>query len=108
MTPLAGTPKERLARGMTALSENTYLSSIRAGLVAVVPLTIVGGLFLIVAYLPVNGWAGRVAPYLMDLREFDQVILSGRIPILNEFLDGLEPEFRPGERDASCLAEVVK
>ena len=32
---------------LTALGENTYLSAIRAGMVSVVPLTIVGGLFMI-------------------------------------------------------------
>jgi cellobiose PTS system EIIC component len=41
-----------------------YLSAVRAGMVAIVPLTIVGGLFTIVAYLPVPGWEGRVAPWL--------------------------------------------
>ena len=50
-------------RALTALSENTYLSAIRAGMVAIVPLTIIGGLFLIVAHLPVTGWEARVAPY---------------------------------------------
>ena len=49
---------------LTALSENTYLSAVRAGMVSVVPLTIIGGLFMIVAYLPVRGWDARVAPYL--------------------------------------------
>jgi cellobiose PTS system EIIC component len=48
---------------MTALGENTYLSAIRAGMVAVVPLTIIGGLFMIVSHLPVSGWDARVAPY---------------------------------------------
>jgi PTS system cellobiose-specific IIC component len=48
---------------LTAISENIYLSAIRAGMVAVVPLTIVGGLFMIVAHLPVEGWDARVAPY---------------------------------------------
>ena len=48
---------------LTALSENTYLSAVRAGMVAIVPLTIIGGLFLIVAHLPVAGWDARVAPY---------------------------------------------
>jgi PTS system cellobiose-specific IIC component len=52
-----------LLRGLSALSENTYLSAIRAGMVAIVPLTIVGGLFLIVSHLPVAGWEARVAPY---------------------------------------------
>jgi PTS system cellobiose-specific IIC component len=41
-----------------------HLAAIRAGMVAIVPLTIVGGLFMIVAYLPVRGWDARVAPYL--------------------------------------------
>jgi PTS system cellobiose-specific IIC component len=51
------------AAALGRLSENTYLSAIRAGMVAVVPLTIVGGLFMIVAYLPLQGWDTRVAPY---------------------------------------------
>lgn len=54
----------RVVRTLTSLSENTYLAAIRAGMIAVVPLTIVGGLFMIVAYLPVAGWEARVAPYL--------------------------------------------
>ena len=54
----------RVVQTLTSLSENTYLAAIRAGMVAVVPLTIVGGLFMIVAYLPVAGWDARVAPYL--------------------------------------------
>ena len=53
-----------LNTGLQALSENLYLSAIRAGMVAVVPLTIVGGVFMIVAYLPIAGWDARVAPYL--------------------------------------------
>lgn len=57
-----------VVRALTALSENVYLSAIRAGMVAIVPLTIIGGLFLIVAYLPVMGWDVRVAPYLPVLR----------------------------------------
>ena len=61
-------PHTRLARALTALSENTYLSATRAGMVAVVPLTIIGGLFLIVAFLPVSGWEARVAPFLPVLQ----------------------------------------
>jgi len=59
----APSPHTRVARALTALSDHTYLSAIRAGMVAVVPLTIIGGLFLIVAHLPVSGWEARVAPY---------------------------------------------
>jgi len=55
---------QRIVPTLTALSGNTYLSAIRAGMVSVVPLTIIGGLFMVVAYLPVSGWEARVAPYL--------------------------------------------
>ena len=56
-------PTGRLARTLTALSDNTYLSAIRAGMVSVVPLTIIGGLFMIAAHLPVSGWDALIAPY---------------------------------------------
>ena len=52
-----------LVKALTALSENTYLSAVRAGMVAVVPLTIVGGLFTIVAFPPVESWQAAVLPY---------------------------------------------
>jgi PTS system cellobiose-specific IIC component len=53
---------------LTALSENTYLSAIRAGMVSVAPLTIIGGLFMIVSYPPVAGWEARIAPYFRLLQ----------------------------------------
>jgi cellobiose PTS system EIIC component len=58
----------RILPALTAVSENTYMSAIRAGMVSVVPLTIIGGLFMIVAYLPVGGWDQRVAPYRQILQ----------------------------------------
>ena len=54
----------RLAAALTRLSENVYFSSIRAGMVSIVPMTIVGGVFMIVAYFPSRGWEARVEPYL--------------------------------------------
>jgi len=59
---------KRVVPVLTALSENTYLSAIRAGMVSVVPLTIIGGLFIIVSYFPVKGWDKVVAPYLQLLQ----------------------------------------
>ena len=53
----------RIPAVLTALSDTPSLAAIRAGMVAIVPLTIVGGLFMIVAYLPVSGWEARMAPY---------------------------------------------
>src|SRR2546425_4798078 len=37
-------------------------------MVSVVPLTIIGGLFIIVSYFPVKGWDKVVAPYLQLLQ----------------------------------------
>ncbi len=49
---------------LTALSDNIYMSAIRSGMVSVVPLTIIGGLFMVIANLPVPGWEERMEPYL--------------------------------------------
>ncbi len=54
----------RIASLLNALSENTYLSAIRAGMVSVVPLTIIGGFFMVISYLPFPGWEQRVERYL--------------------------------------------
>ena len=64
MNPSAGFLNQRLAPALAALSENTYLSAIRAGMVSIVPLTIIGGFFLIVSYFPSAGWAKIVEPHL--------------------------------------------
>src|ERR1044071_4476661 len=64
----AGFLSDRVVPVLTALSENTYLSAIRAGMVSVVPLTIIGGLFIIVSYFPVTGWDKVVAPWLQHLQ----------------------------------------
>jgi PTS system cellobiose-specific IIC component len=63
VTHLTGLLNRRVVPVLTALSENSYLSAIRAGMVSVVPLTIIGGLFTVVSNLPVAGWASRLAPY---------------------------------------------
>ena len=63
-----GIVSNRLAPALTALSENTYLSAIRAGMVSIVPLTIVGGLFMIIAYFPNSRWEKLVQPYLQLLQ----------------------------------------
>lgn len=60
--------QRHLVPALTALSDNTYLSAIRAGMVSVVPLTIIGGLFMIVAFLPFAGWETFIAPHLALLQ----------------------------------------
>jgi PTS system cellobiose-specific IIC component len=68
MSSPGGFLQRHLVPALTALSENTYLSSIRAGMVSVVPLTIIGGLFMIVAFLPIAGWEKFIAPHLQLLQ----------------------------------------
>lgn len=63
MKPAADFLHRHVVPPLTALSENTYLSAIRAGMVAIVPLTIIGGLFMVVAFFPAAGWERLVAPY---------------------------------------------
>ena len=58
----------RLATALAAIGDNAYLSAVRAGMVSVVPLTIVGGLFMIVAYFPSAAWEARIAPYRQALQ----------------------------------------
>lgn len=45
---------------------------------------------------PVADYFGPVAPYVCDLHEFDEIILSGSRPRLRTFVDGLELQFHPG------------
>jgi PTS system cellobiose-specific IIC component len=66
--PLQGVLNRFVVPPLTALSENTYLTAIRSGMVSLVPPTIVGGVFLIACYFPVGGWDAIVAPYLPVLQ----------------------------------------
>ena len=68
MNPSSGFLNKHIVPALTALSDNTYMSAIRAGMVSVVPLTIIGGLFMIVSFLPVTGWDAVVKPYLQLLQ----------------------------------------
>jgi PTS system cellobiose-specific IIC component len=64
VTQESGFLNRYLVPPLTALSENTYLSAIRAGMVSIVPLTIIGGVFLIIGNFPVASWKTIVSPYL--------------------------------------------
>jgi PTS system cellobiose-specific IIC component len=63
MHRVTGLLNQYVVPALTKVSDNTYLSAIRAGMVSVVPLTILGGLFTIVAHPPVSDWEARLAPY---------------------------------------------
>ena len=82
MSRAIGLLNKHIVPALTALSENTYLSAIRAGMVSVVPLTIIGGLFIIVSFLPVPGWDKLVAPWLPLL----QVPVTATFGLLSVFV----------------------
>jgi cellobiose PTS system EIIC component len=65
---VTGFMNRHLVPALSVLSENTYLSAIRAGMVSVVPLTIIGGFFLIITFLPLAGWDQVVEPYAQLLQ----------------------------------------
>ena len=73
---------KRLMPVLTALSENTYLAAVRAGMVSVVPLTIIGGVFMIISFFPWPGWDKIVAPYLQLL----QVPVTATFGLLSVFV----------------------
>lgn len=82
MTKATGWLNKYVVPPLTALSENTWLSAIRAGMVSVVPLTIIGGLFIIISFLPVSGWDKIVQPYLGLL----QVPVAATFGLLSVFV----------------------
>jgi N-acyl amino acid synthase of PEP-CTERM/exosortase system len=55
---------------------------------------------------PETDYYGTVSPYLMDLKEFDAVISGHRMAALDDFLAGLEAEFRPVEDNAGVVPIV--
>src|SRR5258708_35245466 len=81
-SPSTGFLNKYIVPALTAVSENTYMSAIRAGMVSVVPLTIIGGLFIIVSYLPITGWDKIIAPYLPLL----QVPVTATFGLLSVFV----------------------
>ena len=82
MTQPNGPRTRFLVRALTALSENTYMSAIRAGMVSIVPLTIIGGLFMIVAEFPSESWKAIVQPY----RPLLQVPVTATYGLLSVFV----------------------
>ena len=57
------TAPARVAARVTALADAPIPAAIRAGVVAVVPLTIVGGLFMLLAHPPLPALEARLAPW---------------------------------------------
>ena len=67
MEKFAGFLEKKIVPPLTKFSENKYMSAVRAGMVATVPFTIIGSIFMIIAHFPVGGWNKIVAPYITIL-----------------------------------------
>ncbi len=67
---------------LTAISENTYLSAVRAGVVSLVTPTIIGGLFLIVRQFPLGGWDKFASSHLPIL----QIPVTATFGLLSVYL----------------------
>ena len=108
MNGATGLLNKHLVPALTALSENTYLSAIRAGMVSVVPLTIIGGLFMIVSYLPITGWDEMVAPYL-PLLQIPVTATFGLLSVFACFAIGydLGKQFKQEAVVSAAMATVI-
>ena len=62
-TSPASSTLRRFAERVTALADAPIPAAIRAGVVAVVPLTIVGGLFMLIAHPPLPALERAIAPW---------------------------------------------
>ena len=82
MTPAVPTSSHRFAAALAVLSENTYLAAIRAGVVSIVPLTIIGGLFMVISFFPSARWEDIVKPHLQLL----QVPVTATFGVLGLFV----------------------
>lgn len=60
--------RNKIDPALLVISENIYLSAVRNGLVSVTPLTIIGGVFVIISFFPVPGWNKLIAPLLPVLK----------------------------------------
>jgi PTS system cellobiose-specific IIC component len=100
--------KDRIAPALVAMSENHYMAAIRAGMVAIVPLTIIGGLFMIVAYLPVTGWDEKIKSWL-PLLELPVSATFGLLAIFVCFSIAYElgKLFKLEAISSACIATLV-
>ncbi|HNQ73326.1 MAG TPA: PTS transporter subunit EIIC [Verrucomicrobiota bacterium] len=93
---------------LTVLSENTYLSAIRAGMVSVVPLTIIGGLFMVLAEFPVAAWTEFIAPW-HQLLEYPFKATFGLLAVFVSFAIGydLGARFKLDPLSSASIATLV-
>jgi PTS system cellobiose-specific IIC component len=105
---VSGLLNKHLVPALTAVSENTYMSAIRAGMVSVVPLTIIGGLFMVVAEFPLAAWAKLIEPW-HHLLEYPFKATFGLLAVFVSFAIGhdLGRRFKLEPLSSASIAALV-
>ena len=68
--------EDKVAPIFAKLATNPYLTGIKDGMIATVPFTIFGSLFIIIAQFPNDTWAKIVEPYKAMLNVPNQMGLA--------------------------------
>ena len=53
----------KVVQVMGAIANNRYLTAIRNGMSVIIPVTIIGSMFIIALNLPIDAWKEMIAPY---------------------------------------------
>ncbi len=108
MEQATGFLNKHIVPPLTALSENTYLSAVRAGMVSVVPLTIIGGLFMVVAEFPIEAWAKFIEPW-KHLLEYPFKATFGLLAVFVSFAIGpdLGKQLKQDPLSSGTMAALV-
>ncbi len=93
----------RMAERMAAFAERPIMASIRAGVAAVVPLTIVGGLFMLLANPPLPALERLLAPWAELLR----IPVTATFGILGLFVCLAVAHELGGRRGQDALSSVI-
>lgn len=68
--------EQKVAPVFAKLAQNPYLMGVKDGMIATVPFTIFGSLFIIVAQLPIDAWQKFVEPYKTMLNVPNQMTIG--------------------------------
>lgn len=79
--------EEKVGPVVEKLARNHYLIGIRDGMIATVPFTIIGSVFIIIQQFPVQAWLDFIAP-ISDMLSIPNSMTMGKIAIIVAFSVG--------------------
>jgi len=92
---------------LAVLGESKHLKGVRDGLIATIPFTIAGSIFLIISFLPIPGWEAIMEPY-MDKMLAPVDVTFGCLGLIASFAVGynLSVQFKQHEITGGVMALV--